>query len=276
MEWVDRMNRAMDYIEEHLCEELDTEALGRIMACPYKTFTRSFAPITGLSLSEYKRRRRLTLAAYDLQHTDMRVIDAAVKYGYDSADAFAVAFKRLHGMTPQEARVPGAQLKFYPRLKFTFAIVGVEEMTYRVEKKSAFSVLGVRKVTPYGGGTWGIVKQDDTREKLTEITGNPCELGLCFGFLEDGSNDYMCGAVHMDAENHGFDRFDYPETTFLVFEAKGAISEGMLWKTWQRIYGEFLPQIGYVQRDLPTIERYTVWDEEKDDMLVEIYIPVEG
>ena len=276
MDWVNRMNRAMDYIEEHLCEELDTEALGRIMACPYKTFTRSFAPITGLSLSEYKRRRRLTLAAHDLQHTDLRVIDVAVKYGYDSADAFAAAFKRLHGMTPQEARVPGAQLKFYPRLKFTFAIVGVEEMTYRVERKEAFSVLGVRKITPYGGGTWGIVKQDDTREKLLAITGNPCELGLCFDVLEDGSNDYMCGAVCEGAENHGFDRFDYPEATFLVFEAKGSIADGMLWKTWQRIYGEFLPQSGYVLRDLPTIERYVVWDEGKDDMLVEILIPVEG
>lgn len=149
-------------------------------------------------------------------------------------------------------------------------------MTYRVEKKSAFSVLGVRRITPNGGGTWGIVKADDTREKLLAITGNPCELGLCFDVLEDGSNDYMCGAVHAGEEAHGFDRFDYPETTFLVFEAKGAITEGMLWKTWQRIYGEFLPQSGYVQRDLPTIERYVTWDEEKDDMLVEIYIPVEG
>ena len=276
MEWVDRMNRAMDYIERHLCEELDPEELGRIMACPYKSFTRSFAPITGLSLSEYKRRRRLTLAAHDLQHTDLRVIDVAVKYGYDSADAFTAAFKRMHGMTPQEARVPGAQLKFFPRLKFTFTIVGVQEMTYRVEKKSAFSVLGVRRITPDGGGTWGIVKEDDTRERLLALTGNACELGLCFGFLENGSNDYMCGAVHKDAENHGFDRFDYPETTFLVFEAKGSIADGMLWKTWQRIYGEFLPQSGYTQRDLPTIERYVVWDEGKDDMLVEIMIPVEG
>ena len=276
MEWVDRMNRAMDYIEQNLCEELNNEQLGSIMACPYTAFTRSFAPITGMSLSEYKRRRRLTLAAHDLQHTDLRVIDVAVKYGYDSADAFAAAFKRLHGVTPLEARLPGARLKFYPRLKFTFTIVGVEEMTYRVVEKEAFRVLGVRKVTPTGGGTWGIVKQDDTRERLLSLAGNPCELGLCFGFHEDGSNDYMCGALYAGEDAHGFDRYDYPKTTFLVFEAKGLISEGCLWKTWQRIYGEFLPQSGYQQLDLPTIERYAMWDEEKDEMLVEIYIPVVG
>ena len=101
MDWVERMNGVMDYLEAHLCEPIDTEEISRIMAWPYSAFQRSFAPITGISLSEYLRRRRLTLAAYDLQHTDLRVLDVAVKYGYDSADAFAAAFKRLHGVTPQ-------------------------------------------------------------------------------------------------------------------------------------------------------------------------------
>lgn len=274
MDWVDRMNGVMDYLETHLCEPIDTEEISRIMAWPYSAFQRSFAPITGVSLSEYLRRRRLTLAAYDLQHTDLRVVDVAVKYGYDSADAFAAAFKRLHGITPQEARMPGAKLKFYARLRFTFAIVGVEEMDYRVVNREAFSVLGVRRTTPHGGGTWGIVKADDTQQRLLERTGNPCELGLCFGFLEDGSNDYMCAAEWTGTEEGGFDRYDYPETTFLVFTAKGAISEGCLWKTWQRIYGEFMPQSEYCQLDLPTIERYVLWDEKNDEMLVEISIPV--
>ncbi|MDY4519270.1 MAG: helix-turn-helix domain-containing protein [Candidatus Spyradocola sp.] len=275
MDWVERMNGVMDYLEAHLCEPIDTEEISRIMAWPYSAFQRSFAPITGISLSEYLRRRRLTLAAYDLQHTDMRVLDVAVKYGYDSADAFAAAFKRLHGVTPQEARQPGVPLKFCARMKFTFAIVGVEEMDYSVVNRAAFSVLGVRRVTPQPAGAWGIVKADDTRERLLELTGKPCELGLCFGFLEDGSNDYMCGAEYAGAEDWGYDRFTYPETTFLTFTAKGTISDGGLWKTWQRIYGEFLPQSEYRQLDLPTIERYVVWDEERDDMLVEINIPVE-
>ena len=276
MDWVNRMNRAMDYIEEHLCEEADAEAIARIMACPYSAFVRSFSPITGISLSEYRRRRRLTMAAHDLQHTDLRVIDVAVKYGYDSADAFAAAFKRLHGMTPQEARQPGAQLKFYPRLRFTFALVGVEEMTYSVVDKAPFSVLGVRRVTPTGGGTWALIKADDTTERLWQKTGNPCRYGLCFGFAEDGSNDYMCGALYDGQEDGAFDRYDYPACRFLVFTAKGSISGGGLWTAWQRIYGEFLPQSNYVQRELPYIEDYLLWDEEKDEMHVEILIPVEG
>ena len=85
----------------------------------------------------------------------------------------------------------------------------------------------------------------------------------------------MCGSEYAGAEDWGYDRFTYPETTFLTFTARGTISGGGLGKTWQRIYGEFLPQSEYRQLDLPTMERYVVWDEQKDEMLVEINIPVE-
>ena len=88
MEWMERMNRTMDYIEENLSGRIDPEQIARIMACPYAVFQRGFGPIAGVQLAEYIRRRRLSCAAYDLQHTSLRVIDVAVKYGYDSADGF--------------------------------------------------------------------------------------------------------------------------------------------------------------------------------------------
>jgi AraC family transcriptional regulator len=274
MEWVDRMNHVIDYLEAHLSDEMDLEEISRIMACPYSVFQRSFAPITGIQLSEYLRRRRLSCAAYDLQNSDQRILDIAVKYGYDSADAFTAAFKRMHGITPQEARKPDASLKFYARLTFTFMITGVNEMNYRVLEREAFHVLGIRRITPYGGGTWAIVKSDGTAEELRKISGHPCDLGLCFGFDQEGNNDYMCGIEYEGEDIPGFDRYQYPAATWLVFPSKGTISSGVLGQTWKRIYGEFMPQSEYQQLDLPTIEKYIEWDEASDTCSVDIFIPV--
>lgn len=265
----------MDYLEKHLCEEISPDEIGRIMTCPFSVFQRSFAPITGIQLSEYLRRRRLSCAAYDLQNTELRILDIAVKYGYDSADAFTAAFKRMHGITPQEARCSDVRLKFYARLTFKLTITGVQEMDYRVSEKKAFRVLGIRRTTPYGGGTWGIVKSDGTAEKIKELCGHMCDLGLCFGFDSEGNNDYMCGVEYESVSPTGFDCYLYPDVTWLVFTAKGTISGGTLADTWKRIYGEFMPQSEYTQRDLPTVEKYVDWDEASDSCRVEIMIPVE-
>lgn len=275
MQWVDRMNLAIDYLEAHLTEEIDPVEISRIMACPYSVFQRSFAPITGIQLSEYIRRRRLSSAVYDLQHTRQRVLDIAVKYGYDSADAFSTAFKRMHGITPQEARSSDVNLKFFTRLTFTLMIAGVNEMNYKVFNKGAFDVLGIRRTTPHGGGTWAIVKSDGTMQKLQEIGGHPCDLGLCFGFDDAGNNDYMCGIEYTGAPIEGFECYRYPAATWIVFTAKGTISGGILGQTWKRIYGEFMPQSEYKQLDLPTIEQYIEWDEATDTCHVDIFIPVQ-
>ncbi|MEA4920046.1 MAG: AraC family transcriptional regulator [Clostridiaceae bacterium] len=274
MEWVISMNNAMDYIEAHLTAEIDCSEISRIMACPYAVFQRSFAPVTGIQLSEYIRRRRLSRAQEDLQNTTLRIIDIAVKYGYDSSDAFTAAFKRMHGITPQEARKLNTPLKFYPRLTFSFVIEGMEEMNYKLLEKNSFDVLGIRRTTPYGGGTWDIVKSCGILEKLKELCGYPCDLGLCFGFDADGNNDYMCAAEYQGDDAAGFERYNYPPALWLVFTAKGHISEGVLAEVWKRVYGEFLPQSQYRQLDLPTIEKYLLWDEALDLCHVEIMIPV--
>ena len=138
MEWVDRMNAVIDYVEKHLCDEIAPEEASAIIASPYSVFQRSFAQITGIPLSEYVRRRRLTCAAYDIQNTETRILEIALQYGYESGDAFGVAFKRMHGIAPNQARKKDAQLKFYSRLHFTLTIKGVNEMDYRKIEKAAF------------------------------------------------------------------------------------------------------------------------------------------
>ena len=131
MDWVERMNLALDILEQNPSDPPDATAISRCMACPYAVFLRMFMPLTGVTLSEYVRRRRLSRAAADLQCSDLRVLDVALRYGYDSADAFTAAFKRMHGLTPQEARNPGAKLAFYPRMTFTMTLQGVQPMRYR-------------------------------------------------------------------------------------------------------------------------------------------------
>ena len=274
MEWVNRMNQAIDYVENNLNQEIDYEEISRIMGCPFSVFQRSFTQITGISLSEYVRNRKLTCAAYDLQNTDYKIIDIAMKYGYESSDAFSVAFKRMHGVMPAVARKSGAKLAFYCRLSFALTIKGVYKMDYQKVEREPFKVIGVRRITPYGGGTWAVVKSDGSGKAMEELSGHLCDLGLCFGFGEDGSNDYMCGIEWEKEDVPGFESYVYPAATWLLFEAEGNLSENVLYNTWHRINNEFLPQSKYKKSSLPTIEKYVKWDETADICRVEIQIPV--
>ena len=273
MDWTDRMNKIMDYVEQHLCDQIAESEVAKIAACPYPVFQASFSQITGFSFSEYVRRRKLTCAAYDLQNTDDRIIDIAVKYGYQSADAFRVAFKSLHGVLPNVVRKNNVKLTFYCRLYFEIMIKGVEKMDYAIMDRDAFKVLGIRRITPYGGGTWAVVKSDGSNDRIKEISGKFFDLGICCGFLEDGSNDYMC-AIEWDGEEiEGFDVLTYPPAQWLVFEAKGAISENVLGNVWRRINQDFLPGSKY-KKCMATMEQYICWNDAEDYCHVDIWIPV--
>ncbi len=274
MDWMTRMNQVMDYVEAHLCDEISESEVARIVACPYTTFQASFSQITGIAFSEYIRRRKLTCAAYDLQNTDEKIMDIALKYGYQSADAFRVAFKSLHHVSPTDVRKKSVKLTFYCNLHFEVAIKGVEKMDYTIVERESFQVLGIRRITPYGGGTWAIVKSDGSNDKIKEISGKFFDLGLCFGFLEDGSDDYMCAIEWEGEEVEGFETFTYPPATWIVFEAKGSISDHVLVSVWNRINKEFLPNSKY-RKCMATIEKFVYWNEAEDVGNVEIWIPVE-
>ncbi|MGX7227680.1 helix-turn-helix transcriptional regulator [Enterococcus malodoratus] len=139
MDNLENMKRAIDYIEENLVGEIEYPKIAQIALCSQYHFKRMFVFLIGIPLSEYIRRRRLTMAALDLQNTDDKVIDIAVKYGYSSADAFSRAFQGMHAVTPSQARKKDVRLKVQPRVSFALSLKGVIEMNYRiVEKKSFF------------------------------------------------------------------------------------------------------------------------------------------
>ncbi|MBQ2668141.1 MAG: GyrI-like domain-containing protein [Clostridia bacterium] len=147
-------------------------------------------------------------------------------------------------------------------------------MNYTIVEKESFGVLGIRRIVPYGGGTWAIVKTDGSNERIKALSGRFFDLGLCFGFQPDGSDDYMCAVEWDGGDVEGFDRFTYPAATWLIFEAKGKISDNVLNETWSHINEEFLPGSKY-EKCTATIERYVVWNEAEDLCTVEIWIPVE-
>ena len=142
MDWIDRMNEAIRYIEENLTDRIEYEKLGQIACCSAYHFQRMFAYIAGVPLSEYIRRRRMSLAAVDLQGGDAKIIDVAAKYGYSSPTAFNRAFQSVHGVSPSSVRAEGAALKSFPPLTIKIVVKGAEEMNYRIETRDAFRVVG--------------------------------------------------------------------------------------------------------------------------------------
>ena len=142
MDWITGLNKTMDYIEAHLSGEIDYEQLARLACCSSYHYQRMFAYMAGVSLGEYIRRRRMSVAAADLQGGE-KVLEVALKYGYQSPTAFNRAFQSVHGLPPSALRETGASVKAFPPLHFTITIKGVEQMEYRIEKRGPFRVVGV-------------------------------------------------------------------------------------------------------------------------------------
>ncbi|HYE10096.1 MAG TPA: helix-turn-helix transcriptional regulator, partial [Patescibacteria group bacterium] len=179
MDWLDRMNGVIKLIEDKITEDIDYDELARKACCSTYHFQRMFSFITDITLAEYIRRRRLTLAAYELQNSDARIIDIALKYGYDSHESFTRAFQKAHGITPSLARSKGVILKAYPRISFQITIKGDVEMDYRIEEASASKVFGASiNVTPKDVQQYKEIEEFVTeswknglRDKIREVAG---------------------------------------------------------------------------------------------------------
>ncbi|WP_150269066.1 AraC family transcriptional regulator [Paenibacillus tepidiphilus] len=264
MDWLERMNQAMDYIETNLADTISYDEIAKIACCSTYHFQRMFPFITGVPLSEYIRHRRLTLAAFELQTTGAKVIDIAMKYGYQSPEAFARAFKNLHGMMPVSARDKGVTLKAYPRMSFQLSIKGDAEMNYRIEQRGAFEMFGVS----------GLV----SREMQTAFADVPQFRKQCD---EDGSVELMNGllgrfsntVLHAALYDYSGESFKYmvgyhlppglelperftklavPELTWAIFPEP----QCELQPLWERIYTEWFPISGYEQVEGPQFEMY--------------------
>src|SRR5439155_4087846 len=138
----------MDYIEQHLDQPIEVTDLARIAVTSEYHFRRLFSALAGMPLSEYIRRRRLTIAGAQVLAGEVTLLDVAVRYGYGSGEAFARAFRAVHGVGPAEARRTGAVLHSQPRMSFRLIVEGSSSMRYRVVEKEGFHVVGKKARVP--------------------------------------------------------------------------------------------------------------------------------
>ncbi|GFZ30232.1 putative HTH-type transcriptional regulator YdeE [Clostridium zeae] len=288
MDSLKRMNDALDYIEENLTDDINFKEVARLALCSEYHFQRMFSFLAGISLSEYIRRRRLTIAAFELNNnSNVRVIDIAIKYGYSSPDSFTRAFQSLHGITPSEARIKGQSLKAYPRMTFQLTIKGGNEMNYRIVEKEAFSIVGIMKRVPivFSGVNPGIAEMwkslnEEMIHQLKELSNvEPrgiisASTNFSEGRMEEkGELDHYIGVATTREFPVNLTKLDVAASTWAVFEAVGPFPD-TLQNVWGRIYSEWFPASSYEQAEGPEI----LWNESKEVSLPnyksEIWIPV--
>lgn len=283
MDWLDKMNGAIGYIEAHLLDDIDYCQVAKMACCSVYHFQRLFSFITDIPISEYIRRRRLSLAAFELQSSDVKVLDVALKYGYESPEAFARAFKNLHGIMPTAARAKGAGLKAYPRISFHISIKGDTEMNYRIEEKPAFEMMGlsadIDSAAPYTEipAFW----KKCIREGLVDRMHKDCGIGektLLHGSLfnfRDGVFSYMiCYDMPKSGMLDGYERLSLPAQTWAVFPTGeyGADECQKTHEIWKRIGSEWFPTSNYEHVDGPEFEMFYNLGDNR--FMAEVWIPV--
>lgn len=277
MDTLENMKNAIDYIEDHLDDEIDYVRVAQIALSSQYHFQRMFAFLTGVPLSEYIRRRRLTLAAFDLQNSKEKIINIALKYGYNSPDSFSRAFMAMHGIKPSKARKNGISLKAYPRVTFSISIKGVVEMNYRIEQKNSFAVVGVKQRFSHVDGlgeSIGKMWSETPGETIAQIAelGNGL-VGVYSGMYEDNTTDYYIAAITEKDTPDTLVKLEIPTLTWAIFEIIGPMPTAMA-EIWGRIFSEWFPTSGYEHAEAPEVEWYSNGDLSAFDYKSEIWIPV--
>ncbi|WP_404427452.1 AraC family transcriptional regulator [Ureibacillus chungkukjangi] len=288
MDSLKSMNDAMKYIEENLMNEIDFKVVARIAHCSEYHFKRMFSFLAGIPLSEYIRRRRLSLAALELNSSSMKIIDVAIKYGYNSPDSFTRAFQNLHGITPSEARANGKPLKAYPLMTFQLSIKGGNEMNYRIEEKEAFNIVGIMKRVPiiFEGENPEITAmwKSLTMEKITQLkslsnvepTGIiQASTNFSEGRMEEkGELDQYIGVATTKICPEDYSKLEVPASTWAIFESSGPFPS-TLQETWGRIYSEWFPSSSYQVAQGPEILSIKTKDLTSSMVECEIWLPVQ-
>lgn len=282
MEWLKQLNLAINYMEEHLTDSIDLDKMAQIACCSTFHFQRMFSYLAEIPLSEYIRRRKMTRAAFDLQNGDEKVIDIAIKYGYESPTAFNRAFQSVHGIAPSVAKQSGIVLKAFPPICFQVSIKGDMEMNYRIEKKDAFKIVGVKEHY-----TINIEENFANVPLFWQKTAQSGIIPTICSCLDREPNGLLGVSTCMNGKD-----FDYyiavasnketppelveymvPECTWAIFECVGAMPAA-LQNLQKRIVSEWLPTSGYEYANAPDIEVYFEGDQQADDYRCEAWLPI--
>ncbi len=278
MEWIERLNEAIGYIEEHLTGEIDYERLGQIACCSSYHFQRMFTYMAGVPLSEYIRRRKMSLAAVDLQGKSMKIIDVAGKYGYNSPTAFNRAFQSVHGIAPSAVKNEGVSVKSFPPVLFKITVRGVEEMNYRIETKDAFRIAGVsvplnkdiEKNFSAIPAKWQEISANGTLQRLIRMMDTPPMGVLGVSTCNDTEPWRYYIAVSTSQETNDLEYYTVPAATWAIFSGEG--TNQSIQDLERRIVTEWLPTSGYGYGNAPDVEVYL--NPDPQNAQYEVWIPV--
>ncbi|MCX4415827.1 AraC family transcriptional regulator [Streptomyces sp. NPDC053741] len=283
---LERLNRAMEHIESHLDQPLDVAGLARIATTSEYHFRRMFSALAGLPLSEYVRRRRLTVAGAEVLAGERTLLDIATRYGYGSGEAFARAFRAVHGVGPGEARRTGAALRSQQRMSFRLIVEGTSSMRYRIVDKADFRVVGRKARVPlvHEGANPAIA--DFIRGIGPDVMRRVAALGdqepagivgvsdqLDPSRAEGTELDYYHGVVTGAEVPGDMDALDVPAGRWAVFEHSGPFPQSLQY-LWRDVFTQWFPSNPYVSRPGPEILSVRL-SEEGTQADAELWIPVE-
>lgn len=274
--WTEGIQNAIEYIEENITEELDIHKIAEKACVSAFHFQRMFNALCGITVGEYIRNRRLSLAAQELAQSDARVIDVALKYGYDSPDSFTRAFTRFHGISPSAAKMNGANLRSFARVRIKLVLEGGTMLEYKIVKKEQFTVMG--RVRTFNVDTSYAEIPKFWEEHLgSDHSKIVCGMyGVCMD--SDGKEfEYMIADNYLPWNEvpEGYVTKVIPAGTWAVFPCRGALTKS-LQEVNTRIWSEWLPSCkDYKLAGNYNIELYATIAENPDDCYCEIWIPVE-
>ena len=293
MEWIESLQKAITYMEEHLFEDINYEDVARQVHISSYEFHRAFSFVTGMTANAYIRNRRLSLAGNELVKSDARITDLAMKYGYDTPESFTKAFTRFHGIAPKTAREQAGKLVFFNPLTITLDVKGGKSMDYRIVQTKEKKFLAL--VREFSNEIINDEANHDVADFWGECNSNQM-LSPIWMLREDGKRDlyglcspttegkdtfeYGIGIIidedtadfdQAELEKKGFVIWDVNPGTYVVFDCVGENGD-CITQTWSMFYKEFLPQMGYEASQETDYELY--YDGTRPDIFCELWIPI--
>ena len=272
-----QFNQTMKYLESVLDSEIEPKKIQQLSGYPYAMFSRMFSILADMTLAEYLRNRRLSQAVHDLTQTSAKIIDIALMYGYDSADAFSAAFKKFHGVTPSQVR-SGSAYKVFPPLQLSLKITGGKNMDIKIAQKPAFTVAGIlleaidNSLCP---SAWNQLFEEQSLETLASL-GNGQSYGICSDVKEGEIINYMAGYDVTDqrkAKALGLTIMEIEPAEYAIIPVKGPIPRS-IHQAWKYVLENFFPETGYRHSGAPDFEVYAEGEMDSPDYEMELWIPI--
>lgn len=277
MQIIQFFNETINYIESVLDSEIDEDKITHLSTYSYPMFSRLFSILTDTTLSEYIRSRRLTEAAVLLRDTNIKVIDIAMKYGYESSDSFGTAFKKFHGFTPSEVR-NGKPFKIVSRVQLALSVRGGRSMNITIQKKNSFTVAGRNEQNINSSlcpSVWNKLYGEYSHDELARL-GEGQSVGVCYNVEQPSTINYIAGYIVTDvdkAKSMGLDVLKVEEAEYAIVELTGSVPE-CIHNGWKYAMEVFFPEHGYVHSGKPDFEYYYEGDMDSKDYKMELWIPI--